>query len=231
MGSRRRGGQRRRPSARPANPARPRPGGRATRSAPSPQALRAEARRAEERRRWKFLGLALAGCLAVLGIGIFLNVDEQDQAGDVLAALTGGDCSLDDEADVGADHVADPEYSVNPPAGGDHTPTPARPGGYDSGDIPPDGDLVQALENGFVILWHQPDLAAADRQALTRLHEANEGSTLVVSRRSLAVPVAATAWHRRLLCAGGVEDKPLSTFISTYQGKGPKKGEPPDFPG
>lgn len=41
-------------------------------------------------------------------------------------------------------------------------------------------------------------------------------------RPSLEVPVAATAWHRRLLC-GEVEPKTLRRFIDAYVNKGPER--------
>lgn len=232
MGSRGKGGQRRKPQARarPVNPPRPGTSGRAGSSAKTARQRRAAADRARARKRWTLLALGLVASVALLGLGLVLNADERGQAKKVLAALTAGDCTFDERTDGGRDHVSDPDYSVNPPAGGDHTPTPAPAGRYDADDIPRDGDLVHSLEHGFVVLWHRPDIGDDALDALMAVHDANPGSTLVVPRESLDVPVAATAWHRRLLCDGGVEAEPLSIFVATYKNKGPEKGRPPAFP-
>lgn len=232
MGSGGKGGQRRKPPAksRPANRRRPTGSGRTTVPRAANVPSRSSASRGQSRKRWKLLALGLVASLALLSIGLLINADERDRAERVLAALTAGDCRFDDRADAGRKHVEEPTYDVDPPAGGDHTPTPAPAGVYAEDDIPPDGDLVHSLEHGFIVLWYQPGIASEELDALVELHEASPGSTLVMPRESLDVPVAATAWHRRLPCSEGVEPEPLRTFIATYRNKAPEQGRPPAFP-
>ncbi|MGH9034450.1 MAG: DUF3105 domain-containing protein, partial [Acidimicrobiia bacterium] len=55
------------------------------------------------------------------------------------------------------------------------------------------------------------------------LGEEFSDETLVVPRASLDMPVAATAWHRRLLCTS-FEEEPLKEFIRAYRDQGPEKG-------
>jgi hypothetical protein len=95
---------------------------------------------------------------------------------------------------------------------------------YEVGDAPPDGQLVHSLEHGYVVAWHQPDLDSAQQQQLQELQEANPDDVLVVEREGLQVPVAATAWGRRLLCQE-VEPAALSRFVEEYVGKGPEDVE------
>ncbi|MGH9009047.1 MAG: DUF3105 domain-containing protein [Acidimicrobiia bacterium] len=46
---------------------------------------------------------------------------------------------------------------------------------------------------------------------------------LVVPRPSLPTALAATAWHRRLLCPDGA-DGPIGTFVTAFRNQGPEKG-------
>ncbi|MGH9189498.1 MAG: DUF3105 domain-containing protein [Acidimicrobiales bacterium] len=164
-------------------------------------------------------GLLLPGVLAVA----FLVLSDRGSDDDKPNTGTpgAGACKADDLADPGADHVPIPSYEVNPPSGGDHSPVAARAGIYDSGDAPPDGQLVHALEHGYVILWHRTvdgkDLAVL--RDVTRRHARD---VLFVPRRKMPVPVAATAWHQRLLCS---EPDPaaLEQFVTAYANQGPEK--------
>lgn len=144
------------------------------------------------------------------------------------AALEQGGCTVDSRYDNGEKHVDSVVYSVNPPAGGDHASAPSRAGFYDMANAPADVNLVHSLEHGFVVIWYRPDGVAAatvDRlRELARLHK----WVLVVPRPSLPTAVAATAWHRRLLCPASAEplsaDGPIATFVTAFRDQGPEKG-------
>jgi hypothetical protein len=140
------------------------------------------------------------------------------------SVLTAGSCTVDSRTDSGRDHIDNPSYKVDPPAGGDHTPQAASPGVYPPGQVPEDGLLVHAMEHGFVILWYRPGVDDQTVGALEEVAGRDPEATLVVPRESMDVPVAATAWHRRLLCPGGFEEKPLVEFIKAYRDEGPEKG-------
>jgi hypothetical protein len=114
-------------------------------------------------------------------------------------------------------------YKVDPPSGGDHDPSPADAGVYEAGEVPGEPHLVHSLEHGFIVLWYQRKLPQADVDKLKDLTRRYSVSTLLVPRDSIGVPVAATAWHQRLLCPG-FRETPLVEFIKAYKDKGPETG-------
>jgi hypothetical protein len=141
--------------------------------------------------------------------------------------LEAGACNYDTRTDAdegqGRNHVAAPTYRVNPPAGGNHTLAAARPNVYTQ-NVPPDGEIVHAMEHGDVVLWHRPDVPADVMAQLRDLSTRYDGDVLVVPRASLPTAVAATAWHRRLLCPS-YERGPIDLFIRSYRDKGPERLE------
>jgi hypothetical protein len=82
--------------------------------------------------------------------------------------------------------------------------------------------VVHSLEHGYVAIWYRPDLAAADLAALRQIAEDRPEDVLLLPRATLPVPVAATAWHRRLLCSRS-EPASIRRFADAYIGKGPEK--------
>lgn len=185
-----------------------------------------EARRRTERKRALRRRLILAGVgLALLALIFSRVTGGRKAASDLAAGLTAGSCKVDQRADPGGEavHVPDAKYDVNPPAGGAHSTQVASPVTVEpDGDPPPDPPLVHALEHGYVILWYQPDIPASQFEALVKVAERRERDVFVVPRPSLPVPVAATAWNRRLLC-GELEEEPLSRFVDAYRNQGPEK--------
>ena len=166
-------------------------------------------------------GLATA---AVVGVGAFVLADRRQNA-ELQTALTTGTCTTDEQTDptagAGSNHVPSPTFAVNPPAGGNHLIGAARGGVYAGARVPSDGLLVHSLEHGYVVVWHQPGLPAAQLAQLTDFQSARSGDVLVVERASLPVPVAATAWGQRLLCRQA-EGSTLERFFNAYVGKGPE---------
>jgi hypothetical protein len=132
-------------------------------------------------------------------------------------------CTVDGRFDSGQRHVPAATYSVDPPAGGDHDPVPAPAGFYDGATVPTDGHLVHSLEHGFVVVWYRPEaVARATLDGLRDLARAHKW-VLVASRPSMSTPLAATAWHRRLLCPDGATG-PIGTFVTAFRDQGPEKG-------
>ncbi len=163
---------------------------------------------------------------AVLLVG-YVIVSDRRERGDEAAQFQTGSCRFDRRTDPdggpGRNHVANPTYEVDPPAGGDHTPQAARPGIFTDANTPPEGQIVHALEHGYVVLWHRPDL---DPQTLTTLREVaqkHQPNVLMVPRPTLDTPVAATAWHVRLQC-DTLEVDAIERFISTFLDRAPEKG-------
>lgn len=141
----------------------------------------------------------------------------------VASAVCHEDAKYDGESRA---HVSNPTYTVNPPAGGAHTPQPALPGFYHPGDkLPSDGELVHAMEHGFIVLWYRPTLGATDMQALATLSDRFGRDLILVPRASLpsSTPVVATAWHHRMLCSA-VDAEAIASFVQKYRDQGPEKG-------
>ena len=208
-----------RPVSRP-----PRPAGRS--SGPSNRAQALAAAQAEKRearrRRLALAGLVLVAVAAVAAYVVFAQRDDTE----LQDALTSGTCEVDERSDAisgGDGHVSSPTYTVDPPAGGDHTPEIARGGVYEGSAVPADGQLVHALEHGYVVAWHRPDLPAEQKEQLAAFEREHDGDVIVAERASLPTPVAATAWGQRLLCQE-VEPAALDRFAEEHVGGGPEGG-------
>lgn len=178
------------------------------------------AQRARRRRtlRRAVIIAAVAAALAGLGWPIYQSLRAD---ADLTAALTAGSYTYDQNNEPGRDHVADPSYEVNPPAGGAHLAAPASPGDYSGESVPPDGALVHSMEHGNVILWYRPDLDADGQAALKAIAAEFPGDVILVERESMPTRVAATAWHQRIL-GDRVVRKTLVRFITEFRNQGPE---------
>lgn len=135
-----------------------------------------------------------------------------------------GRCVRDDERDGdGSAHRDGVTYEVNPPAGGDHSPRAAVPGTYRKGQVP-DGELVHAMEHGDVVVWHTNVISLADEERLHALVERFPKKVLVVERTGMDTPIAATAWHARLICQD-MNLEAIAAFIDERKDKGPERFE------
>lgn len=179
-------------------------------------------RRQSKRRRLLALGAVVVAGAVVVG---FVVADRRADAR-LIERLEAAGCAYDTRADptdpAPGNHVASPTYSVDPPAGGNHLVNAAGPAVYGPTDLPLDGRLVHAQEHGDVVLWHRPDLGADALNQLEAMFDRYQGDVLVVPRPSLTVPVAATAWERRLLCSQPDRDS-LDLFVRSFRDKGPEK--------
>ena len=185
------------------------------------------ARRARRRKSLMVRGGVIVAVVAlvaavVIAVAADRRADRADQE-----RLTAGSCDYDTRSDrlTANNHVPPASYEVDPPAGGDHDPSPA-PAGFYSGEgqaVPPDPRLVHSLEHGFVVLWHQPGLPEEELGAIRSVYEEHSEDVIVVPRPSLDVKVAATSWGRRLLC-GEVEPERLSDFVELYRNDSPEPG-------
>ena len=166
--------------------------------------------------------------VVVIGIGAFgLNALAQRRSNQRLeAALTAGSCQVDGASDqdsgTGRNHVASPGFEINPPAGGNHTAQAASAGEFTGGNVPPDGQIVHALEHGYIAFWYRPDTPAETLETLRGVRNDFDRDVLLVPRPNLPVPVAATAWHHRLLC-DTAEPEALRRFVRAYRNKGPER--------
>jgi uncharacterized protein DUF3105 len=179
------------------------------------------------RRNIRLGAVVLLGLVSVVGLNLVRGSGSSGEdpklSGALRASLEQGGCTVDSRADKGQAHVAAATYSVNPPAGGDHDSVPSPAGFYDMANVPADGHLVHSLEHGFVVIWYRPNgVAPATVDGLRELAGRHRW-VLVVPRPSLPTALAATAWHRRLLCPDGA-DGPIGNFVAAFRNQGPEKG-------
>ena len=138
-----------------------------------------------------------------------------------LAARPGGGPSIPDQLKpCRYDEKVD---GVDPPAGGARSKDPAPPGFHRGKDIPSDGELVRAMERGFVVLWFKPGLSADKMKQVEALSDRFGRELIVVERPSLTDDVAVTAWHKRMLCSELAPDR-VAIFTNAYKDQGPEKG-------
>jgi hypothetical protein len=178
------------------------------------------------------LGAVVLAVLA-LAVGISLVRGAPPPEGPKLTgalrqSLEQGGCAVDSRTDKGRAHVPSVTYSVDPPSGGDHDPVPSPAGFYDTSNVPTDGHLVHSLEHGFVIIWYQPAVVTGAPLDGLRALSSRYKWVLVVPRPSSPVPLASTAWHRRLLCpdpaAALAPQGPIGNFVAAFRNQGPEKG-------
>ena len=175
----------------------------------------------------RLLGAALVAVVAFTGA----CGDDDDEP-----AATGARCVSDTQMDVystdGPVHTDaagykgplghPPTYTVNPPSGGDHLSQSAGPGVYAGLNVIPDGVLVHSLEHGYVIIWHRSDVPVGQITAIRDVQEKYKRDVLVVERKDMLPPVAATAWKQRLLC-DEADPAQLGDFVEKARNKAPEK--------
>lgn len=191
---------------------------------------RLEAARQARRRKATMVRAGVAGVVVVLVVIVAVVVvgNNNDAKATKNQLTAGSTCTYDTKADAldpaPANHTPPASYTVDPPAGGDHDPTPAAAGVYggDGPPAPPDAQIVHALEHGYVAVWYRPDISAADLTAVRGAFDAFPNDVLVVPRPSLKGKTAATAWGRRLLCTD-IEASRLTDFTRLYRNKGPER--------
>lgn len=220
--------KKKRPPVRPsAPPKRPTQAGGNARAGKPTRAERIEAVQRQRRRRallWRAT-VALA-VIVIVGSVAAIVINNRRASERTISRLEAGACRFDresdDDAGQGRNHVSGAvRYAIDPPAGGNHSVTVAAPLVY-SYQVPPDQELVHALEHGDIVLWYRPDAPSALIEGLRGIADRYEGDVLVVPRPSIRTPVAATAWHRRLLCPE-FEPAALDLFVRSFRDKGPEK--------
>jgi uncharacterized protein DUF3105 len=183
------------------------------------------ARRRKATRTRAVIVLAVVAVIALLVVTISASRRSNDRT--IAKLEASGSCKYDSKTDTdagpGNNHVnGDVQYDTDPPSGGNHNPNPAAAGTYTVDNKPPDAQIVHALEHGYVTIWYKPDVAPATLTDLQTLAAKYDRDVLLVPRASMAKPVAATAWHRRLLCTQP-DTGALESFITSYRNQGPEK--------
>jgi hypothetical protein len=125
-------------------------------------------------------------------------------------------------------------YKTDPPAGGDHWPSPARTGVYGA-DAPAPEQLVHNMEHGHVIFWIVPgSIPSSVVDGLVKIVAENPTRTVLTPHAFPKLPgvkVAFSAWGVIQLCTkGNATTVALARkFYATYAGKGPE-GDLPGVP-
>jgi hypothetical protein len=126
------------------------------------------------------------------------------------------------------------DYGTNvPPTSGRHNPTPLPVGAkrfFSRDDNPPPERAVHNLEHGYVVVWYDKTVSAADIDLLKKAADGAEGKFLVVPWDRQDFPgdkhIVMTAWSERQQCSG-VSGEAMQKFMDTYggaNGKAPEKG-------
>ena len=109
------------------------------------------------------------------------------------------------------------DYETNPPAGGDHSPTPLEAGRFYT-DPPPLGEAVHLLEHGAVIGWTN-GLSAEDQKAVedafNDVFQDGYYQLAVVELPELDGPFALSAWGAVQNC-DGVDTEAIRPFIEEW---------------
>ena len=189
----------------------------------------AAAEAGRRRKATRIRALIAGGLIVVLGLLTVTIINSRRSTQRVISALeAGGACDYDSRNDSdrgqGRNHVGgNLTYKVDPPSGGDHNPSAAPPGTFTADNAPPDAQIVHSFEHGYVAIWYRPDLDAAGLESLRALTSEYSRDVLLLPRGSLGeTQVAATAWHRRLICERP-DVEALERFITAYRNKGPEK--------
>jgi len=215
---------------------------------------RAERARAARRRR---LQLALGGLVAVAAVAVVVllvsgtiggggddgdaassppepasnvTIPEQ-QIGDVQEAAKAAGCKLSNPEIEGAQHeerdFTAADYKTNPPTSGNHFPTWAEDGVYDSGETPQIGLLVHTLEHGRINVQYKPGTPAETVDQLNALlAELQDGYHMLLFENptGMDAAVAATAWGHSVTCPE-MNDQvfdAIRTFRNEYIDQGPE---------
>jgi hypothetical protein len=117
------------------------------------------------------------------------------------------------------------DYPTNPPAGGDHNPTPIDPGTFYT-EPPRLGEAVHLLEHGAVIGWTN-NLSSADQKGVeetfNEIFKDGYYQLAVVENPDLDVPFALSAWGALQKCEQ-VDTAVTRPFVEEWYGS-PKSAE------
>lgn len=178
--------------------------------------------------------LALAASLSLAGVaacGGGETTSTTSTTSDPQATTADAPCSAIEKVEVPSsgqhsdrDFTA-ADYETNPPAGGDHNPTPIQAGTFYE-QQPRLGEAVHLLEHGAVIGWTN-GLSAADRKAVDAEFNAifQDGyyQLAVVESPEMEVPFALSAWGAVQTC-DRVDTSAIRPFVERWYAS-PKSAE------
>ena len=163
----------------------------------------------------------VAAALVVIAGGTWWAVSSRTPA-------QGGTNLGDPVPNEGRDHVAigtPIQYRAQPPASGNHYPSPLAPGVYPDGRLP--GFWVHNLEHGYVVLVYKPPVSPAlldQFDAMERTFPKSKygyAKLVVVPYAEMTHPFAALAWDWRLWLDAFDRQKVLA-FYRAHVDRGPE---------
>lgn len=178
-------------------------------------ALRAEADKAERRRRTIVIGATTAGLLVVVGaVGWGLSHASPGTAAAPTSSTSPGTIAgLVSYPNLSRNHVTGQvTYPQTPPVGGDHSAVWLNTGIYDK--PVPNENAVHTLEHGGFWITYQPTLAE-DQVTAIKAAVSGQPYAVVSPYPGQTAPVEATAWGVQLKLNSATDPR-LATFIATY---------------
>ncbi len=174
----------------------------------------AAAAEAKRKRMLQIVGGVVVAAAVVVGLVLALaGGGEDDRPADsaVASAARAAGCTYKRFPEEGNAHVAEPRtkanYKTNPPTSGDHNPTPAPDGEYQSGNEPALENWVHTLEHGRILLQYKPGIPPAGFTAMQTLYkepvlDSDASYHMVLMRNNTQMPfqAAAVAWRGYVGC-------------------------------
>ncbi|HUR84340.1 MAG TPA: DUF3105 domain-containing protein [Solirubrobacteraceae bacterium] len=199
----------------------------------------AAAAEAKRKRMLQIVGGVVVAAAVVIGLVLALTGgggDEDRPADDaVTTAARAANCTYKTFPEEGNAHVADKrtkaDYKTNPPTSGDHNPTAAQDGLYQSGNEPALENWVHTLEHGRIILMYKPGTpppAVTSMDNLFKEPVLDSGASyhMVLMRNNTQMPfqAAAVAWRRYVGCPTVTPAalEAMRTFRDRWVDKGPE---------
>ena len=157
------------------------------------------------------------GVAAAVTVGLVLalagggaDADRPAESAVASAAQAAG-CTYKRFAEEGNAHVSEPrakaDYKTNPPTSGDHSPTPAPDGEYQSGNEPALENWIHTLEHGRVLLQYKPGIPPAGFTAMQALYQesvlgsgASYHTVLMRNNTQMPFQAAAVGWRGYVGC-------------------------------
>jgi hypothetical protein len=145
---------------------------------------------------------------------------------DLTEAAKAANCKLSNPSIEGSTHVqggVKVKYKTNPPASGNHDPTPANDGAY--GKAPGIKHLVHSLEHGRIEYQFNPSIPKRRIAQLRGLFDQDPYHVILTPNPTkMPYRVVATAWGHIAGCKRITDESfdVLRTFKERYRDKGPE---------
>lgn len=148
---------------------------------------------------------------------------------DLFAAARAAGCILRNPVIEGRQHVepgTKVEYKTNPPTSGNHDPSPAGDGVYDTAPTAATlKNFVHTLEHGRIEIQYDPGLAKRRIDQLGGLFNEDPYHMVLMPNRRLDYAVAVTAWGHLLGCKKVTDETfdAIRGFRDRYRDQGPEQ--------